>query len=342
MELQIPRFARDDSSLGFIAMTLFGYHASHEQHAPSSLLEYVRAAEQAGFQGVMAADHMHPWLEENGQSGFVWSWLGAAMQATSMPFGIVNAPGDRYHPAIVAQGAATLAEMFPGRFWLAVGSGEALNEHVTGRRWPPKSERNARLRECVDVIRALWRGETVTHRGRVIVEDARLYTRPATPPRLLGAAVSEQTAAWVAGWADGLITTGRPRDAMERLIDVFRRGGGDGKPIVVQHTLSWAPREDDALRAAHEQWRFCVLDSERLWSLRTPRDFSTATRAVSPEQVAAKIRVSSDLDAHAGWLADYASIGVDEVYLFNVGSNQREFIDAFGRAVLPGLASHSE
>ncbi len=152
-------------------MTLIGYHASHEQYPPSELLAYVRAADAAGFQGVMCADHFHPWLEENGHSGFAWSWLGAALQATSFPFGVVNAPGDRYHPAIIAQAAATLAEMFPGRFWMAAGSGEALNEHITGNRWPPKPERNERLRECVDIMRALWRGETVTHYGRVTVEE---------------------------------------------------------------------------------------------------------------------------------------------------------------------------
>ena len=152
-------------------MTLFGYHGSHEQYPPSELLGHVRAADAAGFQGVMCADHFHPWLEENGHSGFAWSWLGAALQATSFPFGVVNAPGDRYHPAIIAQAAATLAEMFPGRFWMAAGSGEALNEHITGNRWPPKPERNARLKECVDVMRALWRGETVTHYGRVTVEE---------------------------------------------------------------------------------------------------------------------------------------------------------------------------
>ena len=145
------------------AMTRFGYHASHEQYPPSELLRYVVAAEEVGFTGVMCADHYEPWLEENGHSGFAWSWLGAALQATKrMTFGCVNAPGDRYHPAIIAQAAATLVEMYPGRFWIAVGSGEALNEHVTGNRWPPKPQRNARLLECVEIMRALWQGETVT------------------------------------------------------------------------------------------------------------------------------------------------------------------------------------
>src|SRR5688572_7547404 len=285
-----PRAERETTSIAdayrsrrtAVLMTLFGYHASHEQYPPSEMLGHVRAADAAGFEGVMCADHFHPWLEENGHSGFAWSWLGAALQATSMPFGVVNAPGDRYHPAIIAQAAATLAEMFPGRFWMAAGSGEALNEHITGNRWPPKPERNARLRECVDVIRALWNGETVTHYGRVTVEDARLYSRPMEPPRLLGAAVSEQTAEWVGQWADGLITTGRPRDRMQRMIDAFHRGGGDGKPIVVQHGLSWAASEEEARRNAHEQWRWSTLGGDVLWTLRMPAEFQAAAQFITP------------------------------------------------------------
>lgn len=319
------------------AMTLIGYHASHEQYPPSVMLEHVRAAEQAGFAGVMSADHFHPWLESNGHSGFAWSWLGAALQATSIPHGVVNAPGERYHPAIIAQASATLAEMFPGRFWLAVGSGEALNEHVTGNRWPPKSERNTRLRECVDVIRALWRGETVTHRGLVIVEGAKLYSRPRMPPRLLGAAVSPETARWLGEWADGLITTGRPRDAMKGMIEAFRDGGGDGKPIVVQHGFSWARTDDEARRNAHAQWRFCTLGADTLWDLKMPADFEAASSSVTIDDVARTVRVSSSLDQHAEWIRDYIDLGVAEVYCFNVGKNQREYIEAFGERVLPSL-----
>jgi probable non-F420 flavinoid oxidoreductase len=318
-------------------MTRFGYHASHEQYPPSVLLDYVRAAEAAGFDGVMCADHFAPWLDENGHSGFAWSWLGAALHATSLTFGVVNAPGARYHPAVIAQAAATLMEMFPGRFWLAVGSGEALNEHITGDRWPPKPERNARLRECADVMRALWRGETVTHYGRVTVEEARLYTLPAEPPRLLGAAVSEQTAEWLGGWADGVITTGRPRHAMERFLAAFRRGGGEGKPVVVQHGLSWARREEDARRQAHEQWRFSTLGGDVLWALRTPAEFKAAAQFVTEADVANTLRVSASLERHAEWLREYAALGVDEVYCFNVGKNQREYIEAFGERVLPAL-----
>src|SRR5918997_1457032 len=170
-------------------MTRFGYHASHEQYPPSELIELVKMAESAGFEAASCSDHFHPWTDAQGHSGFAWSWLGAALQTTSLSFGTVSAPGDRYHPAIIAQAAATLAEMFPGRFWLAIGSGEALNEAITGAAWPTRPERNGRPKEGADVRRAPWRGETVTHQGRVRVQEARLYTLPDEPPMLLGAAL---------------------------------------------------------------------------------------------------------------------------------------------------------
>jgi coenzyme F420-dependent glucose-6-phosphate dehydrogenase len=320
-------------------MTRFGYHASHEQYPPSALVEYARLAEEAGFDGVLGSDHFHPWLEENGHSGAVWSWLGAAMQATSGAYTTVCAPGDRYHPAVVAQSAATLAEMFPGRFRLAIGTGEAVNEHITGTAWPSKPDRQRRLKECADVIRALWRGETVTHRGMVTVVDARLYSLPDEAPPLFGAAVSEKTAEWLGGWADGLITTGHPRDEMAKMIAAFHRGGGEGKPIHVQHVLSWARREEDARRVAHEQWRFAAIgEPDKLWDLRTPAEFAAATRELTPDDVAEVIPVSADLGVHAEQLRAYAELGVEQVYCFNVGPNQGEFIERFGAEVLPGLA----
>src|SRR6187402_1799348 len=175
-------------------MTIVGWHASHEQIAPSELLRAVRLAEQAGFDAAMSSDHFSPWSERQGESGFAWSWLGAAMATTQLPFGVVTAPGQRYHPAIIAQAAATLGEMFPGRFWMALGTGEASNEHITGDRWPAKDTRNRRLAECVAVIRALLAGEEVSHDGLVRVDRARLYTLPTQAPPLIGAAVSSATA----------------------------------------------------------------------------------------------------------------------------------------------------
>src|SRR4051794_14865459 len=170
-----------------------GFHASHELYPPGVLLEVVRRAEAAGFAAAMCSDHFHPWTERQGESGFAWSWLGAAMQATRLSFGTVNAPGQRYHPAIIAQAAATLGAMFPGRFWVALGTGQNLNEHITGAPWPAKPDRKARLREAVTVIRALWAGEVVNHDTPWFqVRDAKLYSRPEIPPLIYGAAITKE------------------------------------------------------------------------------------------------------------------------------------------------------
>ena len=197
-------------------MPVIGLHCSHEQIPPSRLLTYVREAEAAGFGAAMSSDHFSPWSERQGESGFAWSFLGAALQATGLPFGVVNSPGQRYHPAIIAQAAATLAELYPGRLWVALGTGEASNEHITGDPWPTKSERNARLRECVDVMRALFAGQVVDHDGLVRVDRARLWTLPNEPPNLVGAAVSEETRV---GAEDG-------RRAWSRSISLARHSSG--------------------------------------------------------------------------------------------------------------------
>ena len=183
-----------------------GFHASHEQFAPRRLLELARLAEAAGFDAIHSSDHFHSWSSRQGHSGHAWCWLGAALVATRLRAGVVTAPGQRYHPAETAQAAATLAGMFEGRFWMAVGSGQLLNEGITGDHWPPKAVRQERLGECVEVMRALWSGQTVSHYGLVQVEEARLEECPEHPPLLLGAAVSAETAEWVGSWADGLIT----------------------------------------------------------------------------------------------------------------------------------------
>lgn len=320
-----------------MAQPTIGYHASHEQFAPGELLACVRAAEAAGFAAAMCSDHFAPWGAAQGQSGFAWSWLGAALQATALPFGVVNAPGVRYHPAIVAQAAATLAEMFPGRFWLALGSGQAMNEAIAGQHWPPKAERNARLGECVEVIRALWAGETVTHRGRVVVEAARLWTRPVQPPRLVGAALSPETARWVGGWADALITTNQPGDAVQRVVESFREGGGEGKPVYLQVHLSWAGTDEEAVANALDQWRGPVLPAAVGEELPSPAMFDAMAGLVPDDAVAAAVRISADPGRHAAWLADDLALGATHLYLHNVGRNQRAFIDAFGSRVLPHL-----
>lgn len=231
-------------------MTLIGYHASHEQFAPSELLKLVRFAEEAGFQCAKCSDHFHPWSERQGQSGFAWSWLGSALEATAFGFGNIATPRYRYHPAVLAQAAATLGEMYPGRFWLALGSGEAINEAITALPWPEKADRNVRLRECFAVIKALFGGETVTHRGRVKVIEAKLYSRPARPIPLYAAAVSVETAKFVAPWADGLLTVSGKLEDVRRVVDAFRENGGAGKPVIQQAALSWAQTDAEAIALA--------------------------------------------------------------------------------------------
>lgn len=316
-----------------------GYHASHEQYSPADLIRHVRHAEEAGFESGMCSDHYHPWSDAEGQAGFAWSWLGAALQATSLPFGVVTVPGGwRYHPAVMAQAAATLAQMFPGRFWLAAGSGERLNEHVVGTHWPEKAERNARLLEGVEVTRALWSGETVTHRGRVTVEEAKLYTLPTQPPRIVAAALSPETAEWAGAWADGLITVAGEREAMRTIIDAFRRGGGEGKPLYLQAQLSFGRTDDEALEAAWRQWRAAMFPSPVLAELKMPATFDAAAEPVRREDVAAKMRISPDPARHLEWLAADARLGFEEINLHCVNrAAQERFIDVFGERVLPEL-----
>ena len=320
-------------------MTRIGFHASHEQMSPRDLLEAVTAAEAAGFDAAMCSDHFAPWSERQGQSGFAWSWLGAALARTQLSFGVVTAPGQRYHPAITAQAIATLAQMFPGRFWAALGSGEASNEHITGGAWPRKELRDARLLECVEVIRALLRGEEVTHDGLVTVDRARLWSRPDEPPLLYGAAVSEHTAGGVGGWADGLISINQPLEQLQRVIAAFRSGGGGGKPVALQVHVSWAPTEDEALAIAHDQWRSNVFDSSLAWNLELPEQFDAAAKHVQPDDVRGPVLVSADLGWHVDQLQALAALGVDALYLHHVGQQQQPFIDTFAEHVLPQLGS---
>jgi coenzyme F420-dependent glucose-6-phosphate dehydrogenase len=313
---------------------VIGYHASHEQFSPSDLLKYVQAAEEAGFDGAMCSDHFHPWVPGQDNSAFAWSWLGAALQATGLSFGVVNAPGQRYHPAIIAQAAATLAFMYPGRFWMAVGSGEALNEAITGDRWPYKEERKARLRECVDIMRALWAGETVTHHGLVTVEQAKLYTRPPQPPELFAAAVSEDTARWAGEWADGLITVGAPLEEAAKVADAFRENAPD-KPLLMQIQVAWADSDEQAVKLAREQWPIVALGGDVLWELRQPEHFQAAVENADPSVYRKNMLATSSIDEIVERLGQYIELGFERLYLHQVGPDQQRFIETFADRVLP-------
>ena len=317
-------------------MPVIGFHASHEQIHPAILLDAVRVAEKVGFTAAMCSDHFSPWSARQGHSGFAWSWLGAALQATELPFGVVNAPGQRYHPAIIAQAMASLSAMYEGRFWVALGTGENSNEHITGERWPRKEQRNARLRECVDIIRALLAGEEVSHDGLVTVDRARIWTRPEIPPKLIGTAVSVETAGWVGGWADGLATITAPADHLRQMIDAYRSAGGTG-PLVCQVHLSYADTLEEARATAYDQWRSNIFAPPVCWDLDHVDAFDAASQVAKVEDVEQAVFVSADPGAHAEHVNNLVELGFDEIYLHHVGQTQNRFLEVFGDRVLPQL-----
>ncbi|MFC5728178.1 MULTISPECIES: TIGR03885 family FMN-dependent LLM class oxidoreductase [Nocardioides] len=317
-------------------MTRYGIHASHEQIPPAQLLADVQRAEQAGFEVAMCSDHFSPWSSRQGHSAYSWSWLGAALATTGLTFGTVSAPGQRYHPAVLAQAIGTLGSMFPGRFWVALGSGEASNEHITGERWPRKEVRTRRLEECVEVIRRLLEGEEVSHDGLVTVDRARLWEVPEPRPRLAAPAVSLPSASRVAAWGEGMVTVNQPLEQLRRMIDAYRGAGGSGA-IALQVHLSWAPTATEAEAIAHDQWRSNVFAEPVCWDTETAEGFDAISEGVTPEQVRTVVDVSSDLEWHCDRLRAYADLGFDEIYLHHVGQSQAAFIDAFGEQVLPKL-----
>src|SRR4051794_6345203 len=305
-----------------------GFHASHEQYPPSLLLKFACEADAAGFTLAMCSDHFHPWSEREGQSGFAWSWLGAALQVTDMTFGVVCAPGQRYHPAIIAQASATLAEMYPGRFWMALGSGEALNETITGDEWPPKPGRNQRLKEAADVIRALWRGETVSHRGAFKVENAKLYTRPEEPPLMFGAALTVETATWMGSWTDGLITAGSDFSSLAKIVQAYRGGGGKENSVMLQAAVCIGDTDSDALALAHHQWRHAALDGESIANVSTPKEFDAAVAEVRPEELRGNVFLATDSKAIEQIALDAEDAGFDRVYIHPICHDVPSFIQA--------------
>ena len=317
-------------------MTLYGFHASHEQISPRQLLADVRLAEEVGFQAAMCSDHIEPWSERQGHSGMAWPWLGAALATTNLTFGTVTAPGQRYHPAIVAHAMATLGQMFPGRFWTALGSGENANEHITGDAWPRKEVRQQRLEECVDIISRLLDGETVSHDGLVTVHEAKLWERADPKPKMIAPAVSVPTAVRGARWADGLATINMdPATLREMLARWDDAGGADHK--VLQVHLSWAPTEDEAFAIAHDQWRSNVFSPPAAWDLTVPTFDAVSVEGISPEQIHRSVIVGSDLGELAQRIHDLASLGFDAVYLHHVGQDQRPWLETAGEKLLPQL-----
>lgn len=317
-----------------------GFHGSHEQIDPKQLLADVQHAEQVGFDMAMCSDHFAPWGTNQGHSGYTWSWLGAALATTNLEFGCVCAPGQRYHPAIVAQKIATLAQMFPGRFWTALGSGEAMNEHITGDKWLTKELRTQRLEECVGIIRALLDGEEVTHDGLVTVDRAKLWDLPEERPNLIAPVVSPESAPRVALWGDGMITINQPTETLRRIIDGYRDAGGRG-PINLQVHLSWAHSREEAERLAMHQWSTNVFSAPICWDVDTVAGFDELARHVTLDSVAKSVVISEDLGRHREQIAEYFEMGFDDIYLHYVGQHQQEYLDTFGEHVLPEFSAQS-
>lgn len=314
-----------------------GFHASHEQFSPGHLLKLVQQAEKAGFQAVLSSDHFHPWSDKQGESGFAWSWLGAAMQATNLEFGVVNAPGQRYHPAIIAQAVATLDEMFPERFWISVGSGQALNENITGDKWPPKEVRNARLKESVEMFRELWKGDYVTHHGIVKVENAKLFTPPVSEVQVIGAAITAKTAGWLANWADGLITISQPMETLKKVVEAFKSAGGQGKTMAIKVQVSYAATEEKALDGAWHQWKNNIFPSKLLADIDTADKFDDLGEKVRKEDLKEHVIVSSEAQTFIEKIKEFRDLGFEKIIIHNVNEDQEEFIQFFGKEVLPAF-----
>ncbi|MCA1781177.1 MAG: TIGR03885 family FMN-dependent LLM class oxidoreductase [Dermatophilaceae bacterium] len=315
-------------------MTRIGFHASHEQISPRRLLADVQHAERVGFDMAMCSDHITPWSERQGHGGSSWPWLGAALASTSFPIGSLAIPGERFHPAVLAHQVATLAQMFPGRYWAALGSGEAMQETITGAPWPPKQERVERLEESVDIIRRLLAGEQVSRDGVVRVARAKLWEIPEEQPLLIGPAISPESAGRVAAWADGLVTVNQPTDVLAEVLAAYRENGGQGRAALQLH-LSWAATHEEAEAIAHDQWRSNVFLDPVAADTLTVEAFDAMSEHVSPEAVHEPVRISADLARHRDWIAEYLELGFDDIYLHHVGQAQEGFLDAFGESVLP-------
>jgi coenzyme F420-dependent glucose-6-phosphate dehydrogenase len=326
-------------------VTRIGYAAMLEQFHPSDLLEWCPQAEAAGFTaGFMVSEHFHPWTPEQGQSAFAFSFLGALGQVTTLPIGCgVTCPGFRYHPVVIAHAAATLGAMYPGRFWLGLGAGEALNEHVIGGEWPEIGIRSAMLFEAIEVINKLFTGNVVKHDGEYFtLESAKLYTRPEQPVPIYVATAGPLNARRTGKNADGIITVGAADEKIGMLWGKFADGAReagkdpDTMPKLLQIHVSWAESHAEAEAQAVREWPNGGMAFPKQ-DIRNPEDFASIAKLVRPEHFVDRVLISADLDEHAAHLQKFVDMGFDEIHVHNVGRNQAEFIKAFGERVLPRL-----
>lgn len=315
-------------------MAEIGYFLASEEHGPSDLVAYAQRAEACGFRSVLISDHFHPWTDVQGESPFVWSVIGAIASTTQLRVTTgVTCPTFRMHPAIVAQAAATAQLLLDGRFVLGVGSGENLNEHILGHRWPPIGERLEMLEEAVDVMRTLWTGKMVTHRGaHYTVENARIYSCPSTPPPVVVSAFGPRAAELAARIGDGFVTVSPDAD----LVRAYRDHGGAG-PVVGGVKVSWDTDEQRARKRAHELWPTDALPGQLNQELALPQHFEAAVSLVPEEAVAESVPCGPDPSRHAEAITKYVDAGFDEIYVSQIGPDQEGFLEFFTEEVRPLL-----
>lgn len=318
------------------AMTEVGFALSSELHGPNELVEQAVRAEEAGFGFLSISDHFHPWIPSQGESPFVWTTIGGVARATDeIEVGTgVTAPIMRYHPAILAQATATAADMLDGRFYFGVGTGERLNEHVVGDRWPPSSVRREMLREAIHVIRALWRGDEITHHGEhYTVENAKLFTLPEEPPPVYVSAYGPKAATLAGEIADGFFTVGPQEEALER----YRETGGEG-PAYGQMTISYAETEDEAVDSAYERWPNTALPGELSVELATPVHFKQASQTITKQDIAEGSTLTDpDPEAHVQNIEQFADAGFDHVTIHQIGADVDGFFEVYEDEVLPEI-----
>ncbi len=317
-------------------MAKIGYTLSSEEFGPRELVAFARRAEQAGFDFASISDHFHPWVDAQGHSPFVWATLGGVAQATErLVVGTgVTCPTMRTHPAIVAHAAATTAAMLPGRFFLGLGSGEALNEHIVGRHWPETSVRQEMLAEAVEVIRKLWEGGLTSHRGKhYTVENARIYTLPEELPPIFIASAGERANELAGRIGDGIF--GLVPDSS--LVEQFEAAGGKGKPKLGQLHVCWADSEEDGAKTALEHWPNALISGNLNWELRLPSQFEDAIGMADPSQITDSVVCGPDPERHVEAIREFIDAGYTHAYFHQVGPDQEGFLQFAERELLPRL-----
>ncbi|MDQ3767394.1 MAG: TIGR03557 family F420-dependent LLM class oxidoreductase [Actinomycetota bacterium] len=316
-------------------MARLGYHLSSEEHPPADLVGYARTAEETGFSFALISDHFHPWIRRQGHAPFVWSVLGAIAQATTtLRVGTgVTAPIMRMHPGIVAHAAATVSTMMPGRFFLGVGSGELLNEHIFGDEWPRAGIRREMLSEAIDVIRDLWKGDQTSHRGRYYkVEGAQIFDLEEPPPIVM-AAGGKRAVKLAAEKADGLISVVADKSALE----AYDEAGGSGKPRYIKLAVCYDENEQEARRQVHKQWPIDAMPGRLLTEQRLPQDFEAIAELVTEQQAADSVLCGPDPGRHIEKIKRYFEAGYDHVYVHQIGPNQKGFFSFYEQQVIPHL-----